>query len=108
MTQAVKPSKREKKRYICFKVQGVIAPKKDVETAILSRIKCWIGEKNYALSRIKFLSETFKDNQGIISCTHTHCQDIKAGIMLTNEINKKKVRVEVFKVSGTIKNAKRG
>lgn len=106
MTQTVKPSKREKKRYICFKVHGVTALKKDVETAILSRVQRWIGEKNYALSRIRLLS--YQDGQGILSCTHKHCQDIKAGIMLTNEIQKKKVRVEVFKVSGTIKNAKRG
>lgn len=107
MTQAVKPSKREKKRYIRFKIHTT-ATQQEIQEALLSRIKRWIGEKQFALGRVKFMPETFKNNTGIISCNHKQCPDVKAGILLTDKIGNTPVEVEVVRVSGTIKNAKRG
>ena len=95
--QALKPSIREKKRYICFKSQ--FTTQKDAENAILSRIKTWIGEKNYSLGRVHFMSKLYQGNKGIISCNHKEYLDIKTGITLTKD-------VEVFYVSGSLKKAK--
>lgn len=107
MTNAVKPSKREKKRYICFRFDGV-ASKQEIQEAILSRVRRWIGEKQFALGRVQFLSETFQNNTAIIACNHTQCPDVKAGILLVNTIGNHPVRTHIVTVSGTLKNAKRG
>ena len=92
----IKPTMREKKRYICFAAKG---SRKEVEKAILSKIKLWIGEKNFALARVKL--EQFDNGVGIFSCNHKQYLDVRMAMMLTPEM-----KVEVFAVSGMIKKAK--
>ena len=102
---AIKPSMREKKRYICFKVDKDL-PELEVRNAILSRVKRFIGEKNFALSRPQLVSKTYQKNKGIISCNHKQYLDVRLAITLTEKINDQAVKVEVPAVSGMIKTAK--
>jgi RNase P/RNase MRP subunit POP5 len=103
----VKPTLREKKRYICFNVSGNF-PQKSVQFAILSRIKRWIGEKDFALARVQFMSPLYdeKNSIGVIACNHAQYLDVKMGIILTEEIDGLKIKVDVFYASGIIKKSK--
>lgn len=97
---ALKPSLREKKRYICFKADTSESEEK-VQSIILSRIKKWIGEKDYALGRVHLMKKLYNNNKGIISVNHKEAPDVKAGILLVEEF-----KTEVFYVSGSLKKAK--
>ena len=105
----VKPSMREKKRYLCFEIGKMdnSFSKREVERAILTRVKLWIGEKNFGLGRPELKIYDQKYGIGIISCNHKQYLDIRMGIMLTEKINDVKVKIIVFSVSGIIKKAKK-
>jgi len=98
---ALKPTLREKKRYVCFKTEKDSL--EDVKKLILSRVKKWVGEKNYSLGRVHFLKNCFilneNESRGIISCNHKQYIDVREGISLTE-------KVEVVYSSGTLKKAK--
>lgn len=95
---ALLPSVREKKRYICFTIDKIVSAE-EAKTKILSRIKKWIGEKDYALGRVHFMEKYYSKNKGIISCNHKQCADVKAGMLLLNEL-------EIVYVSGILNKAK--
>lgn len=95
--QAIKPASREKKRYICFKSR--LQTQQEVEKHILSRIKQWIGEKNYTIGRVHFMKALFANGKGIISCNHKEYLDVKAGITLAKDVS-------VIFASGSLKKAK--
>ena len=101
----IKPTMREKKRYICFRVNKDM-PEIEVRKSILSRIKRYIGEKNYALARPQLVSKTYQKNKGIISCNNKQYLDVRFAITLTEKINDQTVKVEVPAVSGMINKAK--
>ncbi len=103
----IKPSIRDKKRYICFKVHGSFAPKL-VQVDILSRIKRWIGEKNYALGKVNFMYALYdkETGMGIISCNVAQYMDVKMGIILTDLIEGKPAKVDAFYASGVINKCK--
>ena len=92
---AIKPSMREKRRYICFNVDTKL-PKSEIKNLILSRIKKWVGEKNFDLARIKFIS--YERGLGLLACNHKQYLDVRMGIMLS--------KAKVFAVSGMVKKAK--
>ena len=98
---ALKPSMREKKRYICFKIKGADVSAEDAQKIILSRIKKWIGEKDFSLGRVFFQKKFYDSNKGIISCNHQQYPDVKVGITLVDEI-----KIKVFHVSGILKKAR--
>lgn len=97
----LKPSIREKKRYICFKTEKL--PINEAKNKILSRVKAWIGEKNYALGRVHFMEKYFVEeknfSKGIISCNHKQYLDVRSGIALVEN-------TKIIYSSGTLKKAK--
>ncbi|MGM5483926.1 MAG: Rpp14/Pop5 family protein [Nanobdellota archaeon] len=99
----LKPSIREKKRYICFKSDSEGIEKQNMKNSLLERIKKWIGEKEFSNGRVIFMDKIYnKDNsKGIISCNHKQCRDVKAGILLNDDF-----KTHVLYVSGSLKKAK--
>ena len=97
---ALKPSVREKKRYICFKVDKDVTSS-DASKTLLSRVKKWIGEKSFSLGRVYFLGKFYDEGKGIISCNHKQLADVKAGLVLVDKLD-----VEIFYVSGSLKQAR--
>lgn len=92
---------REKKRYICFKIKGKSVLSDEAQKVILSRVKQWIGEKNFSLGRVYFQKKFYNDNKGIISCNHKQYPDVKVGIQLVSNFE-----IDIFYVSGILKKAK--
>jgi len=97
---ALKPSLREKKRYICFETENNISAE-DAQKEILSRVKSWIGEKDFATGRVHFMKKLYNKGKGIISCNNKEYINVKAGMLLTE-----KIKTEIFYVSGSLKKAK--
>jgi RNase P/RNase MRP subunit POP5 len=58
----VQPTMREKKRYICFATSSD-ASESVILKSVLLRIKRYIGEKNYDLSRPQIIQ--FENGKGI-------------------------------------------
>ncbi|MFT4326577.1 MAG: Rpp14/Pop5 family protein [Candidatus Woesearchaeota archaeon] len=104
----VKPTMRERKRYICFTIDGLY-DQSVIENAVFDRILRWIGEKNFGLARLKveFVAKTKTHTKVIISSNHIQAQDVRFGIALVDTIEKKPVKVLVVYVSGILKKAKK-
>lgn len=97
---ALKPSVREKKRYICFKIDNKTSSK-DASDILLTRVKKWMGEKYFAIGRVYFMHKFYQDGKGIISCNHKQLADVKSGLLLVD-----KLKVDIFYVSGSLKKAR--
>jgi len=103
------PSLKEKKRYIAF---DVITEKNlnqdDIEGAIYSNCKSFIGNLNYSKAGINILSELGSSKKGVIRVTNKYTDHVKSALMMIKEINRNKVIVKSTKVSGVLKNLKKG
>lgn len=103
------PSLKEKKRYIAF---DIISDKNlkqdDIEGVIYSNCKDFIGNLNYAKAGINILSELGSNKKGVIRVSNKYTDHVKSALMMIREINKNKVIVKSTKVSGVLKNLKKG
>ncbi len=95
---------REKKRYITFMVH---APRSISRNEFISAIRDNINDSK-SWERMKPWLTVFKDNRGILRCTHTSKKEAKALLGSITYIggDRTEVNVETISTSGTIKKAK--
>jgi len=103
------PSLKEKKRYIAF---NVISDKNlnqdDIRGAIYSNCKSFIGNLNYSKAGISILSELGNNKKGVIRVNNKYTDHVKTSLMMIKDINGNKVIFKSTKVSGVLKNLKKG
>jgi RNase P/RNase MRP subunit POP5 len=105
-----RPTLREKKRYVFFRVHS--AEKVDyrmVRDAITNSLLNWLGDKDLALARpwvIKNLWDQGRQ-EGVLRCSHTYVDDVKVSLGLIHQIGDSRVIIQSFRVSGTIKSGKK-
>jgi RNase P/RNase MRP subunit POP5 len=87
----LKPSHKEKKRYILIK--GKDANKKTIEEVILE----FIGVLGFAESSPKFIKDSNKEVRIILSVNRNSVDKIRASFLMS------KKDLEIVRVSGTIK-----
>ncbi len=88
MQKRLKPTMREKKRYVLIKTDS----KEKAEKAILE----FIGVLGYSQSGIKFIKdEKIKEGEIVLATNRESLNEIKASMMFKE--------IEVKKVSGTLK-----
>jgi RNase P/RNase MRP subunit POP5 len=85
------PSQREDKRYL--KVRG-----KDLKKNVPNSIHAYIGTLGMSEACLKWIS--FEEDSGIISINRKSLEKVKASFCISKE------RIEVLKVSGTLKGLK--
>ena len=99
----LKPSLREKKRYIAFEV---ISKKNftflQMSKAILASALKYSGIKGLAEMGIIFLNEKYSKNKGIIRVSSKKVNSLKAAFTLTKDINKEPVIVRSLGISGIL------
>jgi len=108
-TTKLKPSMREKKRYVVFEI---IAPKKirdyfAVHTAIMNSAQELLGQKGMANAGMMMLKDRFDPDvqKGVIRVGHKHVDDLRASLALVKGIEGQDVIVRSIGTSGILKKA---
>lgn len=103
----IRPSLKEKKRYIVFEVHSDydISPEKLIDAVNKSCLE-FMGLLHFGKSGIILLRNQFSKNTGIIKVNNKYVDYVKASLQLISEIDDKKVNIDVIGVSGILKKAR--
>jgi len=103
----LRPTLKEKKRYVVFEVISVKALEpKELFDAINKQCLEFMGTLHFGKAGILILKNQLSKDQGVIRVNHKYVDFLRASLMLINEINKKKVNINVKGVSGILKKAR--
>lgn len=98
--KSLKPTMREKKRYVLYEMPGVSSGAKAKEV-ILSSIKDYLGELGLTKTCIEFILFDSKQRKGIFAINREAVDPVRASLVLSKE------HILVKKVSGIIARCKR-
>jgi len=108
--QHLSPSLREKRRYVAFKVHCA-KPLQELEinTVIWQSILNFLGELGAAEAGIYVLKGLYTPEKkiGLIRCSHTAVEHLRAALAMVSRMGNEPVMIEVLGISGTIKAARR-
>lgn len=108
--KGLKPSLREKKRYVVYEIYCV--SKKNIfsyeiaKKAIEDGLTVYLGIKGMSDVGIVFFSNYFSNNRGFIRVSTKSVNDVKAGFMFVKEISDIEVIIKPLFVTGLINKAK--
>jgi ribonuclease P/MRP protein subunit POP5 len=107
--KVIRPTLKERKRYILFKVHSDKEVHKDevVEQCTTACLR-FLGELGCAEAGVQFLPETWnmKNQTGIIKTGHKFVDKTKASLALIKEIGEKKATVSTVLTSGSLNKIK--
>ena len=107
MTKPLKPTLRERNRYIVYKIRADKPfTQEEVGKTIWSHSLRFLGELGVSQSGLRIVDFNQKKQAGIIKCTHTTVEQVRASLALISEISQTPAALDVVYVSGTIKKAK--
>lgn len=104
----LKPTLREKKRYISFRViseGGEEFTYSDLESAVWNTILDFLGEHGVSKTSVWLLKDRWDQKRqiGILRCNHKSVQEVIASLGLINRFGDNRITFKILKVSGTIK-----
>jgi len=104
----LKPTLREKNRYISFKVISEVGEEftySDLESAVWNTILDFLGERGVSRTSVWLLKDRWdqKRQKGILRCNHKSVQEVIASLGLINRLGDNRITFKILKVSGTIK-----
>jgi ribonuclease P/MRP protein subunit POP5 len=103
----IRPSLKERKRYVIFEV---ISDKEISQDEVINALSkaCleFMGTLQYGKAGMLALKNQFQGNKGIVRINHIYVDYLKAALMMITEINGKKVNIRVTGVSGILKKAR--
>ena len=104
----LKPTLREKNRYIPFQViseTGEEFTYSDLESAVWNTILDFLGEQGVSKTSVWLLKDRWDQKRqiGILRCNHKSVQEIIASLGLINRLGDNRITFKILKVSGTIK-----
>lgn len=103
----LKPSLKEKKRYVVFEIISEKEISQDKIIEAVNRVCLdFMGILNFGKAGVLILRNQLNGNKGMIKVNNKFVDHLKASLMLLTEIDKSKVNVRVIGVSGIIKKAK--
>jgi ribonuclease P/MRP protein subunit POP5 len=109
MAVKIKPSKRQKKRYIVFQI--VSEDKfgfEEAKKAIVNACFKYLGEFTCEKAKPYIIQNVYigDKNRGILRVGHKYVEDIKKAFSMIKKINEKNVMVRPLGISGILKKAK--
>jgi len=105
--KALKPSQREKKRYIVYEVSGSeIESMFVIQKELVKKLNEMLGIYDSATAGIQALKYNQKNNRAIIRVNNKTVNKVKGCFVLINELNNKKIKIWSVGVSGSMKKAK--
>jgi ribonuclease P/MRP protein subunit POP5 len=105
----LRPSLREKKRYIVFEIISDDKIEfKDIKNSILNACNKFLGEFGCAKANPYIIENCFDSSskKGILRVTNKSLNDIKAALSMIKDINNQRVIFKIIGVSGILKKAK--
>jgi ribonuclease P/MRP protein subunit POP5 len=102
--KALKPSKREKKRYIVYQITA--EKKKNFSNSLVLELKNNLGVFGSAKAGILPIFFDDKTLVGIIKVNHKMVDEVRALFVLISELDKINVCIQTLGVSGILKKAK--
>jgi len=100
----LKPSLKEKKRYILFEI--VSDQNFNLDEVKAEAEKAWhtfLGDLGVAKAAPLFVKEKYKNNKFIIKVSNKHTDEIKSALILIKKIKNTPVIIKSILTSGTIK-----
>jgi ribonuclease P/MRP protein subunit POP5 len=98
------PSLKAKKRYVFF---DIISDRgfsySEARGAIFNSLENWMGDKAFGSSGVRLIKNLWKNDSGVIQCSHRSVDDVKVGLGLIHQIADARVIFHSRRVSGTIK-----
>lgn len=107
MGNRLKPSERERKRYIAFEIisKNPINSLSKLQKAIAMSMVSQYGEMGLARSGMIVVPERYKDQKGVLRVTHKMVNPAIAAMTLTSKIDDEEVCIQTLGVSGMISKA---
>lgn len=96
----LKPTSREKKRYVLLKIDG--CSWEECKPEILRQIKSFFGEFLYGISGFFVVENLSKGSFYVIKIERKYVDLLRASTIFINKANNQKVRVRSLLVSGTL------
>jgi ribonuclease P/MRP protein subunit POP5 len=104
----LKPSQRERKRYIVFQIRPADFSFDDVKNAIIEACTRFLGEFGVAKANVYVIKNLYQRNgRGVLRAANKMVNDVKAALVKISRINKTAVTCRTLGISGTLKKAKR-
>jgi RNase P/RNase MRP subunit POP5 len=100
----LKPTLKEKKRYVVFELVGKPMAFSDAKKAIEEGLHDYLGIKGMSEAGIIWFSKYYKDNIGFIKISNRSLSDVKDGLLF---VKKYGLIVKVILVTGLIDKAKK-
>ena len=107
MAKMLKPTLRERNRYIAFEVSSEAAlDRKPVVDAVWSSLLRLFGEVGAAKTSLWVMDWEKTKNKGIIKVNHKSLQTMRQSMAQVREIDGKKASINTLTTSGTLKGAR--
>ncbi|RLI05823.1 hypothetical protein DRO26_01070 [Candidatus Bathyarchaeota archaeon] len=93
-----------RKRYLLFKVLSEKSLEKNIiRRSIFESFQKLFGVLDLSCAKLVFLEYDKEKNLGILRCSHTYLDHVRACLAFIRQINHEKVACFTLRVSGTIK-----
>lgn len=99
------PTLREKRRYLLFEIACSSASEPEAKQALYAGLLAFLGEHGVALANPKLIEYDAKTRRGILRCRRDAVEGVRQAVALISDVNARRARVDVIKVSGSIKKA---
>ena len=103
----LRPSLKEKKRYVVFRVDSEMPVSvDDLISSVNAKCLEFMGVLLFGKAGVMIIKNQFNGNYGIIKVGHKYVDHIKASLMQVTEVKGIKANIEVKGISGILKKAK--
>lgn len=93
-----------RRRYLALKVLSEQSiSKRDLVDAVWDAVLQIFGECGASQTNLNFIGYNQEKNWGIVRCSHSALELVRASVASVTEINGKPVAIDVLGVSGTLK-----
>lgn len=104
-----RPTLRERKRYIVFRVIGDgTFLYENLRNALYDSIAGWLGGNEMGKADVHIIRNLWdgRSRTGFIRCAPKYVDDVKTALALVRQIGDSRVIIHTLRVSGTIKSAR--
>ncbi|MBW2990693.1 hypothetical protein KY348_03245 [Candidatus Woesearchaeota archaeon] len=103
----LKPSMREKKRYMAYELMSDKALSKDADKALIAKIKELLGIFAAGKAGVMSVKYNSTNQKGILRVDRKFVDNTRSCFVMIKDINNEKVLIRTIKVSGMINKVKK-
>lgn len=100
------PTLKEKKRYIAYEILAATPLSRNIADVLLQSLSHTLGVFGMAEAGLLSISYDSESQRGIIRVSNNALRKVKAALLMTRYLGKKRVAIRTLTVSGVLKKAK--